>query len=375
MQVIQKNWLDVFLKELQRTDVVRIVSPFISEHIVDLLLHHFHGSKIQVITRYNLNDYGSGVSSLTAIEKLVKAKADVRGVRALHSKLYLFDQKSALIASANFTSGGFFKNLEFGVLSDDSAIVSQSQDYFDKLWKLDPQPLQQNQIDQWRKEIENSRANTPKVTPLPDYGQSYIRKKIGTKRYFIKIFGTKDDRASLGYSTKEEIEESHCHYALSFSRRKNDGRPTRYRDGDVVFMATMLHGHNYAIFGRGICYSHHHNRDIADADDIKAVSWRGDWPILVRVHSTRFIDSTMGNCPTMADLIGDLSYQSFKNTLVRHESGERNINPLNSLRQKPDVWLSEMGALWCEQRFEDTLKNLGEVPYSYVNQFYQGKPI
>ena len=82
-QTINKNWLNVFLSELKDAKHIRIISPFINEVMVDHLLRNAHpAAKLTVITRYNLNDFLSGVSSLNALEKLINAKAGLKEYKA-----------------------------------------------------------------------------------------------------------------------------------------------------------------------------------------------------------------------------------------------------------------------------------------------------
>ena len=40
----------------------------------------------------------------------------VRNYQNLHAKIYLFDNKKALITSANLTNNGLYHNFEYGVL-------------------------------------------------------------------------------------------------------------------------------------------------------------------------------------------------------------------------------------------------------------------
>ncbi|WP_263603457.1 phospholipase D-like domain-containing protein [Chryseobacterium sp. PET-29] len=376
MKIIQKDWLYEFKVELTETEVVRIVSPFLNENIVRHLLENFSGKKIELITRYNLNDFQSGVSSITALELLLKKKTNIKGIRDLHSKLYLFDNKCVIITSANFTNGGFFRNKEFGIKSYDDYTVSEANDYFNELWRIDEEILDTEKIDNWKKILDDSSHTKVSVEPLPDYGKSYEKKIIDSnKRYFIKFFGKNENRVSLDYHSKDEIREAHSHYTLSFSRKSNDKRPRKYRNGDIVFMAMLLQGTDYAIFGKAITYAHNDERDIASSEDIIHVPWREDWPILVRVHSPQFINSTMRYCPKMSQLISQLDYESFDKTLKKYNKGVRNINPWKSLRQQADVQLSEYGALWITKYFENAIKQYGAVDDEYINMFYQGRPI
>jgi HKD family nuclease len=371
IKTIQDGWLKAFCSELRGVQTVRIVSPFITDNVVRHLLKDFEGNKLQVITRFNLNDFRSRVSSLTALKRLVEAGAEIKGIKGLHSKLYLFDSTTAIIASANFTNGGFFKNQEFGIKTDDGTIVNQSLQYFQDLWSVDKYQLKNSRIEEWDNEIKTT-GKHPEKPSLADYGKSKAEQIIQKKRYFIKFFGKSEHREPLTYRVRSEIESGCCHYALSFSRKKDDRRPRKYRDGDIVYMAKMTDTHDYAIFGKGTTYAHNDTRDIAGPDDQNQVEWIYDWPILVRVRDTEFIDATLADCPKMSGLIEELDYESFHKTYERYLNGETDIMPYRSLQQKADIRLSDLSALWLEDQFNQTINQKGRVPVSFIQQFYQG---
>lgn len=96
---------------------VRIASPFIKHGAVEGLLSEASPS-LRILTRFNLDHFREGVSDISALRRLVKLGAQVRGVRRLHAKLYLFDADHAVITSANMTEGGLRKNHELGVIAE-----------------------------------------------------------------------------------------------------------------------------------------------------------------------------------------------------------------------------------------------------------------
>ncbi len=375
-RTIHENWLKEFNNELLDTDIVCIVSPFITDGIVKHLLDNFKGEQIQVITRYNLNEFRKGVSSLTAIERLLKNNAQIKGVKGLHSKLYLFDNKSVIITSANFTNGGFFNNKEFGIISNESNTITESHSYFNDLWKIDSNLLNNNKTNAWKAIIDNSKPAAEKRKELPDFGTSYQKSIIQDRRYFIKFFGKGDNRLTLDNSVIDDLKGGCSHFALSFSRNKKDTRPRRYRNGDIVFMARMTKDPNdYLIFGRAITHVHHDQRDIASGEDIKHIPWLKNWPILVRVKEPKFIDSTFANCPKLKNLMNDLGYDSFASTKRKFDNGCININPKKTLMRKGDVILSASGAQWMELAFQKALKKEGQVNQNHIRKFYQGSKI
>lgn len=376
IKTIDFNWLDELKQELPHTRTVRIVSPFIKENIVNQFLEAYPEGRIQLITRFNLNDFRSGGSSISALERLLERGSEIKGIEELHSKLYLFDERSVIITSANFTNGGFFRNKEFGIKSDDINTVKSSVTYFNELWGIENSKLTVQQLEEWKLIVRRDRSGDNPLEPLPDFGKSYQHKVIGSNRkYFIKFFGKGDYRLPLSHSVRNEIRFSCSHFALSFSRNKRDSRPRRYQTGDIVYMAMITDTYDYAIFGKAEAVVHDDKRDIANDEDINAIDWLAEWPILVRVTSPVFIDTTLSNCPKMNNLIEELGSSSFESTRRRYNGGERNIEPKKSLKQKADVQLSDLSALWLEERFLICINENGSVPESVIASLYQGRPL
>lgn len=371
MKTINKKWLDHFKKEMTDTNIVRIVSPFISDTMVKHLLDNRHDQDIMFITRYNLNDFRSGVSSIKALEKLLQENIKIKGIKGLHSKAYIFDTKSAIITSANFTSGGFFNNYEFGIITHDIDEVKESIAYFSSLWEVDNEILTQSKIDEFKKEL-GVLVKAPAMGKLKDYGTSPAKKVLGDRRYFVKFFGSGSNRETLEKSVKSEVEASDCYFALTFP--KGLGRPRRYRDGDVVFVARMVEG-DYAIFGRTIARKHEDDRDFASPEDIKEADFKIKFPIYIRVHSGEFLDTTFEHCPMLQKLMSDLLGESFRASKERMQRGETDLNPRSSLMQKPDIELSEEGAMWLEQEFKEAKEKYGLLSNNYIESLYQGIPI
>ena len=372
IDVIQNNWLYNFLDELKNSKNALLISPFVTGAIVEHLLSNKENKEIKLITRYNLNDFRSGVSDLSALKKLVKQGIKIKGIHGLHSKVYLFDS-IVIIGSANFTSGGFFNNYEFGIKTDDNNTILNSHSYFDQLWSLDPDILSLPKIKEWEQLLRDTPA-ARKTEELPDFGKraSLFNSLDLTQKYFIKIFGKDDSRVDLSFTSKEEIEKSHCHWAITFSGKK--GRPRKYNTGDIVYMARMLNGGDYSIFGKGIALKHDDKRDMASDEDIIEIEWKEDWPVYIRITNPEFIDGTMKDCPKLNDLINELKYDSFDKTQQRHLEGEENINALRSLSQQADVQLSEIGAEWLENKFIESKTKNGQVSSNFIASLYQGVP-
>jgi HKD family nuclease len=371
MQVINNNWLHHFLNELKDTTKVCLVSPFITNSMVSHLLKNWTGDEIKVITRFNLNDFRSKVSSLSALESLVKKGISVNGISGLHSKAYLFDERSAIITSANFTTGGFFNNYELGVLTNDANKIKDIRQYIEFLWSVSNEQLTIEQISEWKQLLAKYKAEKP-IEDLLDYGVSPIKKVIGEKRYFVKFYGTGVYRANLDETVKDQVEGTHCHFAVTFPDGK--GRPRRYKEGDIVYMACMLHENDYAIFGKAVCRKHIDNRDIASDEDIEQIEWKERYPIYIRVHSGEFLNTSFKYCPKLKTLMYEIGAECFEKSKARYLSGQLRYEPQYSLRQQADVELSEEGAFWMETEFQKAKDNYSLLPQEFIDGLYQGTP-
>ncbi len=368
-KVIKSDWIKVFLYDLKSCNSVSIISPFIGAHLANKLIDNRGSKQVRIITRFNLNDFRSGVSSLNALERFLDASIEVKGIKGLHTKSYMFDYSSVIIASANFTSGGFFKNKELGVRSVDKKIIQEAKDYFDELWSLNGSSLNKNMIQDWRKEIQKS-EKVMTANNLPDHGAD-PNEKIVSKRYFIKFFGKSDNRVDLNFAARDEVDRAHCHYAVCFPNGK--GRPRRYRTGDIVYMARMLHGSDMAIFGKGEALEHVDSRDMASKYEIGLRNWKNHWGTYIRVKNTEFIDGIMGDCPLVSQLINDLGFDSYQSTSGNYElENGGNIDPWMAVRQQADVQLSEFGAKWMEDKFQEAIKSSGRIPNSFIANLDQG---
>lgn len=369
--LINKDWLLHFKEEIKKTVKVRIISPFVTNVMVTHLIDNYKGAQVEFITRFNLNDFRSRVSSTSALKRLVKEGFKVRGVKGLHSKLYAFDNRCAIISSANFTAGGFFNNYELGIKTFDKNTVEQTIVYFDRLFNTNSENLVVETIEKWEVQIRNDK---PKYIPnddLPDYGISPFTKGNNNKKYFIKFFGRSDSRADTNFSTRDMVAGSHCHFAVTFSGRK--GRPRKYNNGDIIYLANMLPNREYAIFGKAIAIKHDDLRDVASKEDINQVEWKKHYGIYIRIKDPIFIDATMGDCPMMSTLINELKYEAFFRTNMRYLDGGKKTNPWDSLRQQADVQLSELGAQWLDNKFSMSIGNFGRISNTFLEKLYQPK--
>ena len=172
-RIVSRGWSKLISDAIsQDTKTLQIVCPYITDGAIEPLLTLTLGS-IKVVTRFNLNDLASGASDINALRRLLDASGEVRGVRNLHAKLYLFGSSRAIITSANLTTSGLEKNHELGIVTDSSCDIKTCQDYFDKLWESG-QELGPNDLDRWSTTLKQHMEKVkglPGADQLKDYGK------------------------------------------------------------------------------------------------------------------------------------------------------------------------------------------------------------
>jgi len=135
------NWRQELTNALKADpSELRIIAPFIKRSAIRELLS-LKPEKVRAITRFNLDDCADGASDIDALEALLDPGARVRGIRRLHSKVYLFGQSRAIVTSANLTKSALESNHEFGLAVEDAVTVRVCGEYFEDLWRLAEQDL------------------------------------------------------------------------------------------------------------------------------------------------------------------------------------------------------------------------------------------
>lgn len=177
-KLIGEKWESFFLTQLKKSSDIKIISPFIAGNIDNLLIKNLQGKSLKIISRFNLNNILAKSININIIEKFVNSKnIDVRMLsEKLHSKVYLYDDKSVLITSANLTTNGLNNNYEFGLFTDDPSIVNQSLQYFKRLWMISD-IIDSNTIHKARKDLnkyKKEQQNLEKIQRINiDYAKSH----------------------------------------------------------------------------------------------------------------------------------------------------------------------------------------------------------
>ena len=86
---------------------------------------------ILLLTDLSRNTILSGATDVSAICNLseIFQQTEIKFLPSIHAKIYVADDKLAVITSANMTSAGLFRNFEYGIkLSDRSLVATVKKD-------------------------------------------------------------------------------------------------------------------------------------------------------------------------------------------------------------------------------------------------------
>lgn len=136
MKILKTPWKKELLDLIKNSkENIRITSPFIKENICnEIIIAKQEKSKINLITSFKLFNLYSGSLDINGLDKLIKNSSIVKNNSKLHAKIYLFDEKYAIISSGNLTNGGLINNYEYGLLIDERAIINKIINDFELLY-------------------------------------------------------------------------------------------------------------------------------------------------------------------------------------------------------------------------------------------------
>ena len=367
-RLVELGWNKEVSEALKRdADELRVVCPFIKMGALERLICR-HPKSLKVVTRFNLNDFAAGVSDIAALRRILGAGGHVRGIRHLHSKLYIFGSKRAVLTSANLTAAGLDRNHEFGAVIDDKSGITTCRTYFERLWNGARTDLTLKKVEEWAGLLGQYQRTNPKPPAgLQDFGQDIGLPDPSTQpptvpiisQAFVKFFGTAKNRAPLSVPIFDQIQRLGCNWALTYPAAK---RPKSVRDGAHIFIARLTDGpKDIRIFGRAIGMQHVPGLDDATPAEIKHRPWKKDWPLYIRIHDPEFVEGTMANGVSLNELMRELGVNAFASTKRNALAGKGNTDPHQSYRQQAAVELSPEGRNWLDEKLGVALSLHGRI--------------
>ncbi len=373
-RLIDKDWKSTIKNCLQRDPTqLRIICPFIKAKTIENILE-LKPFSLQVITRFNLNDFAQGVNDLDALRLISKKGGFIRGINGLHAKLFIFGNTSAIITSANLTNAGLMSNQEFGVLTKDKTAIRTCHNYFEGLWDRAQPNLEVKLLDTWETELNDYWINHRNISDrrvLNDYGSNVgfapdsktIVPPIFSEQQksFVKFLGSRDNRVSLEFPIIKELESSECHRVLAYPRNR---RPRNVSKGSIMFIARLVKDPvDIRIFGRAIAKEYEEGRDDATEEDINRRDWRERWSRYIRVHNVEFVAGTMEEGISLYEMMNELGSDAFHSTQQNKANRKGNTDPRQAYSRRPAVRLSQEGFKWVNTNLQVAINQNGRVPH------------
>ncbi|WP_462268000.1 phospholipase D-like domain-containing protein [Mucilaginibacter sp.] len=137
MRLLKNPWIDTFndLSSSAKSSI-KIAAPYVKAGVVSRLLDvKLKSVNLSLITSFKLQNYYRGASDLNALSSIIDTGGTVSNYQKLHAKTYVFDEKFAIVTSANLTNNGLIHNYEYGVLIDEPVLINQIINDYEALLK------------------------------------------------------------------------------------------------------------------------------------------------------------------------------------------------------------------------------------------------
>ncbi len=256
---------------------LRVASAYVTD---TELLSDIKDRDVRLLTHISKMDLVVGASSLESLAALIKAGVQCRYTSRrprLHAKVYLFDDQSAVVTSANLTRRALDENLEVGVrLSGTSA--AQLIGWFDSLWeKADELDLET--LARWSRETKAERTEysdlRKKLEGQPPLSPGRATKMLGLYETANQFFVCNTNRK---YSHEDEKRMHDRGYATAWEPFRFRSHMERVKKGHAIFMYAKGHG----IIGIGVAKGPFQKLEPGDSDRVapgKTCEWRVpvDW--------------------------------------------------------------------------------------------------
>jgi hypothetical protein len=174
VRLVDRSWGEELASCYRRAPSgLRVICPFIKSAALRQVLGGEVRPDARVITRFDLQGMAAGGGDLGALIDVVEAGGEVRGVRGLHAKIFVFGDAVAAVTSANLTHRAVESSGEFGCISQLPEFVAVCRDYFEDLWTKSAPSASLAKLAEWDQVVTDfltSGAGPGTRGRLPDHG-------------------------------------------------------------------------------------------------------------------------------------------------------------------------------------------------------------
>ncbi len=342
IKLITSNTKDDILNLLENTNSsFYLICPFIGINTSKILANIITRKKFEaiIITRFSRNDFYVNASSIEGLKILKEAGCELKAVKNLHTKLYIFDNNAIILGSSNFTDGGLISNIELNIfIKDEKNIINRGITYFNEInINIDEEYFITKEMIYEEISFLNSlgEIEKPKFPKSADFG-----KEMNPKKKFDKIEELLSPKQSIktlnttawikfeGYSdsrrTKNNIplnivlDKENC-YRTHFPTK-----PTGFKNGDLVFIARNSWDKNGEktpmIFGFGITRKFNSKNVMSQEEQDHNENFKR-WPYFIYVENFRFVNTLLEGV-SLLDMLREVGYYSYPASIKRESSFE-----------------------------------------------------
>jgi len=342
--------------------------------------------RCEVITRFSREDFVNGASNLHALQELLQHGVHIYALRGLHTKVYLIDKKSAMLGSANFTSGGFKLNHELSLhITEETNILREMCTYYDNLLgtiksKGDfsvTQELVTSEIatvkdlrkDRKDKTIRYSNAQQfgalldqdsgDDTGGAPDSIQSIISvnsQAIVKEGIWLKFEGEADDRKKPDEKYSLFTPDK---YPQGITCFPTNNKPSGMKDGDYIYIAVVStdeKGNNTPIIiGRARTYGFE-KENVADEAMRKWHTWTEHYSVFVRLYDMEYLNTEQKNGISLIDVIAEVGTDTYPSTI----GTSKTLQELRTTHyQKSHMRITHQAKDYLDMRFNQKAKAYG----------------
>jgi hypothetical protein len=379
---------------------INIISPFIGRNTATSLaevLESVEGLECNIITRFYREDFIQGASSIDGIDRLFNSGAKIYALQDLHSKLFIFDNKSVITGSANFTFRGFYKNHEFGMfMEEEPTFANECSDYFfglldrmksagDGEWLItqkmidrekekvndsipgrkgkrkDPTLVEYNEFKFGAKLEEITRSS--EVIPIAaatDPGSDFIEaslkessistdSRIRNTGIWIKFEGNSEDRVPNEDIYLVRKRANYDHMNRSFFRR----RPRGIKKGQLVFMAVVSKDAKGIPTPMIVGYAEaggYHDDNVIGPNDNFYIRTEGRYKYFIELHNGRYLNTPIKNGISLVQLSRDLGSDLYPSDKKDH------ADILTTHHQKSHIQITEVARDYLIKKLEEIMR-------------------
>ncbi len=181
------NWLEKQVAGC--TERFLVACPYVGNYLSSLAKRLPQNVSRVLVTRTDLRDFAKGSSDIDAVCDVARLGARVMSLPRLHAKVFIIDNRSALVTSANATQSGMRRNWECGIAIEDEQEVVRLTKLLLTGFGASEQPQQStlSELEKLREPVRVLRASLPPAVPTAKTGLEEHPEIVLSQRHWLNF--------------------------------------------------------------------------------------------------------------------------------------------------------------------------------------------